>query len=77
MTIAAMKFEPQSVTVHLGEAVIWVNKDPFPHTVTAPGGFDSKEIAPNATWVYRAKKSGDYAYHCTLHPTMTGQLSVR
>jgi plastocyanin len=77
VTIEAMKFEPQSLTVHLGEQVVWVNKDPFPHTVSAPDSLESKEIAPGATWVYRARKMGDVKYHCTLHPTMTGELKIR
>lgn len=77
VTIEAMKFEPQSLTVHVGEQVSWVNKDPFPHTVNAPDSLDSKEIAPGAVWVYRARKAGDIKYHCTLHPTMTGELTIR
>lgn len=77
VTIEAMKFEPQNLTVHLGEQVTWVNKDPFPHTVSAPDSLESKEIAPGATWVYRATKTGDIKYHCTLHPTMTGELTIR
>lgn len=77
VTIEAMTYQPQSLTVHKGERVVWVNKDPFPHTVSAPNGLESKEIAPNGTWVYLARKAGDFNYHCTLHPTMTGQLTVR
>jgi plastocyanin len=77
VTIEAMKFEPQTLTVHLGEQVTWVNKDPFPHTVSAPDSVESKEIAPGATWVYRARQTGDIKYHCTLHPSMTGELKIR
>jgi plastocyanin len=46
--------------------------------VTAQGGaFDSHDIAPNASWSYRAVKSGEFAYTCRYHPTMTGQISVQ
>jgi len=34
-------------TVKQGETVTWINKDPFPHTATAPGVFDSRDIPPN------------------------------
>ena len=77
VVIEAMRFTPQTLTVHRGETVTWENRDPFPHTVTAPGSFDSKSIAPGASWTFTPKKSGDYAYQCSLHPTMKGQLSVQ
>jgi predicted outer membrane protein len=59
-----------------GDAVTWVNKDPYPHTVTAPGAFDSRDIAPNRGWTYTARKAGRYDYVCTLHPTMKATLIV-
>ena len=70
------RFFPFAVTIRSGESVTWVNKDPFPHTVTAAGKFDSKEIAANGKWTYRATKPGEYAYICTLHPNMKGTLKV-
>ena len=74
--IEGTKYEPETVTVKRGETVVWVNKDPFPHTVTAKGAFDSREIAAGKSWRWRARKSGDYAYTCTLHPNMNGTLKV-
>ena len=72
-----MKYEPETVTVKRGETVAWVNKDPFPHTVTAKGAFDSREIAAGKTWKFTPRKAGEYAYICTLHPTMKGTLIVQ
>ncbi|WP_432262734.1 plastocyanin/azurin family copper-binding protein [Cupriavidus sp. TMH.W2] len=70
-------FVPWTLAVRRGDVVVWVNKDPFPHTVTASGdGFDSKAIAPGKSWRYAARKTGVFPYTCTLHPTMTGTLSV-
>jgi plastocyanin len=58
-------------------SVTWVNKDPFPHTVTsAAGGFDSHEIAPGKSWKYTATKKGEFAYICIFHPTMKATLKV-
>ena len=59
-----------------GEAVTWVNKDPFPHTVTAAGRFDSQSIAAEGRWTYVARDPGEFAYLCTLHPNMKGVLKV-
>ncbi len=78
VTIEGVQFNPAKLTVHRGDTIVWTNKDLFPHTVTAQGGaFDSHDIAPNASWSYRAVKSGEFAYTCRYHPTMTGQISVQ
>jgi plastocyanin len=52
-----------------------VNRDPFPHTATS-AKFDSKDIAPGASWTFTAKAPGELPYVCTLHPTMKGTLRV-
>ena len=76
VVIEGTKYEPAMVTVKRGETVAWVNKDPFPHTVTAKGVFDSHDIAAGKSWKYTARKAGEYAYTCTLHPNMKGALRV-
>ena len=76
VVIEGVSYQPESLTVKRGETVVWVNKDPFPHTVTAQGAFDSGAIAANRSWRYTARKSGDYNYICTLHPNMKGTLRV-
>ena len=76
--IEGMKFVPDTLTVARGDTVIWVNKDFFPHTVTATGGrFDSHEIQTAKSWKYVPKKIGQFDYLCTLHPTMKGMLVVK
>jgi plastocyanin len=78
VTIEGVQFHPATLRVHRGDTIVWINKDLFPHTVTAAAkAFDSHDIAPNASWTYRAVKAGNYAYTCTYHPTMKGQLSVQ
>jgi plastocyanin len=75
--IQGVAFDPASLTVKRGERVKWINKDPFPHTVTASGEFDSHSITAGASWTYVAHKAGVYAYTCTLHPNMKGTLQVQ
>jgi plastocyanin len=78
VTIEGVQFNPQELTVHRGDRVVWVNKDLFPHTVTADTkAFDSHSIAANASWSYAASKPGDYSYSCTFHPTMKGKITVQ
>ena len=75
--IESMRFNPQTLTVQRGDRVTWINKDLFPHTVTAPGKFDSHPIAAGGSWTYVARKAGEYDYVCSLHVTMKGKIEVR
>ena len=77
VTIENMQFNPAQLTVHRGDRIVWVNKDLFPHTATADKVFDSGSIAADASWSYVANQSGEYAYHCTFHPTMKGRITVQ
>ncbi|WP_374729117.1 cupredoxin domain-containing protein [Caballeronia ptereochthonis] len=78
VVIEQMRFEPPALTVARGDRVVWINKDLFPHTATADAkAFDSRAIAPDASWSYVAREAGHYAYSCTLHPTMHAVLNVR
>jgi plastocyanin len=78
VTIENLQFNPQELTVHRGDRIVWVNKDLFPHSATAVDkAFDSDSIAANASWSYRAVKKGDFAYGCKFHPTMKAMLRVQ
>jgi plastocyanin len=70
-------YKPATIVVKKGDSVTWVNKEPFPHTATAAGKFDSKSIAANGKWTWRANAAGEYAYICTLHPNMKGVVKVQ
>ncbi len=75
--IRGVKFEPDTIEVNRGDTIVWVNQDPYPHTVTAPGVFDSHSIPAGGKWQYVARKAGDFSYVCTLHPNMKGMLGVK
>ena len=76
IVIEGTNYAPATLTVKRGDTLVWINKDPFPHTVTAKGVFDSHELAAGRSWKYTARKAGEFAYICTLHPTMAGTLKV-
>jgi plastocyanin len=77
VAIEAVQFAPDTLTVHRGDTVVWVSKDPFPHSVTSKDGrFDSHEIAAGKSWRYQPRKAGAFTYVCTLHPTMKAKLRV-
>jgi plastocyanin len=78
VVVEAVRFDPQVLTVNVGDTIVWINHDPFPHTVTAQGGqFDSHEIAAGHSWKFKATKAGVFPYICTLHPTMLATLRVQ
>jgi plastocyanin len=78
VVIEGMKFVPDTITVARGDTVVWINKDFFPHTVTATGGrFDSHEIEAAKSWKFVSQKDGKFGYLCTLHPAMKGMLVVK
>jgi plastocyanin len=76
IVIEGLQYVPETLNVKRGDIVVWVNKDPFPHTVTAAGAFDSKSIAAEKSWRFAASRAGTFAYICTLHSNMKGTLEV-
>ena len=78
ITISKFEYTPTPLTVHLGDTVVWLNKDLVPHTVTAPGGaFDSGTFGPGTSWKLVTNKTGTFHYSCTLHPNMKATLIVK
>jgi plastocyanin len=77
VTIEGTSFQPDRLTVAVGDTIVWINKDPFPHTATSTAGaFDSGTIPPEKSWTFKAPKTGQFSYICSLHPTMKAQLTV-
>jgi plastocyanin len=76
VTIEGMKFQPASVTVKRGDTVVWQNKDVVPHTATAAGNFDSKNLDGGQSWTWTAGAKGRYDYICNYHPGMRGTVVV-
>ena len=76
VVIQGLLYVPETLTVRPGDVVVWINKDPFPHTATAAGFFDSGSIAEGKSWRFTAKKRGSHPYLCTLHTTMKATLRI-
>jgi plastocyanin len=77
VTILNFAFGPQDVTVKPGTTVRWTNHDAEAHTVTSDtGAFGSSVLQPGAGYSFTFTKPGTYRYHCTIHPFMTGMVTV-
>jgi len=79
ISIRDFKFSPDTISVPSGARVGVTNSDSAPHSVTADDGksFDSGTIQSGASGSIQAPGPGSYAYHCTIHPFMTGTLVVK
>lgn len=70
-------YRPGNISVNMGTLVTWTNQDSVPHSVTAPGAFDSGMIAPNGgrfTWM--AAMQGTFAYFSITDQSMKGSITV-
>ena len=70
-------FSPANVSVsEPGTTVTWV-RGQRPHTVTSDDGqFDSGVLMPGDSYTVMFKGQGTITYHCAIHPSMTGSVSV-
>jgi plastocyanin len=70
-------FTPSSLTVRVGTRVTFTNRDGATHTVTADGGlFNSGNLASGQSFSFTFMGRGSFAYHCKIHPMMTGTITV-
>jgi plastocyanin len=75
--IEGFEFDVRS-PVEAGAEFTVVNGDSTEHTFTSDDGeWDSAEIAGDTeAQVIAPSEAGDYAFHCEIHPNMTGTLTV-
>ncbi len=60
-------YTPQELTVAIGDTVEWVVSSPEPHTITAPGDFDSGTLDLDGSFAVTFTEPGTYSYFCTIH----------
>ncbi len=78
VSISNFAFVPATITVKVGTRVTWTNRQAgLQHTVTADdGSFDSGYLSTGSSFSHVFTKAGTYAYHCAIHPFMTGTVIV-
>ena len=78
VTIDATEFKPATINARVGDTVLWINKDMFPHTATSQKGkFDSGALLTGKSWKFKLTNKGEFPYVCTFHPTMKGTIHVK
>lgn len=77
VSIRDFSFQPAQLSVEPGTTVTWTNEGNEPHTVTADNGlFDSRMLYPGDSYSVQFDGMGTLSYYCTLHPSMTGGITV-
>ena len=70
-------FLPQRITVKPGTTVTWTNEDDAPHTIASSAKlFKSKALDTGDKFSFTFTTPSTYAYFCSLHPQMTGTVTV-
>jgi plastocyanin len=69
-------FSPQNLTIPVGTTVRATNQDAAPHTWTARGTWDSGNLSTGQSYSYRFTVKGVFSYVCSIHPFMTGKVTV-
>lgn len=71
-------FQPARIVVAPGTTVVWTNGGQVIHTVTAEDrSFDSGAIESGERRAMLFSKPGTFPFHCTPHPFMRGEITVR
>jgi plastocyanin len=80
VTMRDIKFSPESVTVKVGSAVVWLNRDSVEHnvtTVSGPASVSSQNLSEGRSFQFKFTRPGLYRYLCTIHrEQMHGTIRV-
>ncbi|MEE9555045.1 MAG: IPTL-CTERM sorting domain-containing protein [candidate division Zixibacteria bacterium] len=79
ISIPGLSFSPADLTIAEGDIVTWTNDHTINHTSTSDDGgveWDSGVIPPGESFSYTFTSTGTYPYLCTIHPSMTGSITV-
>ena len=78
VTILDLVYEPAELDIPAGSTVTWVNEDVAAHDVASDdGSFASPTLQQGDTFSVTFDQPGSWSYTCTIHPEMTGVVSVR
>ncbi|MEI6478350.1 MAG: cupredoxin family copper-binding protein [bacterium] len=79
MDIKDLAFANPDVTIKVGDSVTWTNKDSMAHTVTSSDGgpLSSSNLSTGQAYSFTFNEKGTFKYHCAIHPSMTGTVTVK
>ncbi len=78
VTIVDFEFDPSELTVSSGDVIAVTNEGDNRHTFTSDdAGFDLElEAGDSGDATVATSEPGTYPFQCTIHPNMTGTITV-
>jgi plastocyanin len=78
-------FSPPALPVARGSTVTWINKDSVDHQIVSDASgsqaegaiFTSNPLPIGASYSFKFDIPGTYPYHCSIHPSMKGTITVQ
>jgi plastocyanin len=75
--IEGFAFSPEALEVQAGQEVTITNDDSTEHTFTLDdGSYDSGHLAAGSKATHTFDTAGSYSYHCEIHSSMKGTVTV-
>jgi plastocyanin len=73
-----IKFDPEDAAAKVGQQVCWINEDTIDHNAVdeETGKFKSELFGQGKTFTATIDEPGKIDYVCTIHPGMTGTLTI-
>lgn len=77
--ISNFAFAPSDLVVKVGDTVTWTNKDIVPHTITSDSGTElaSNSLGTGNSYSHTFNQAGTFSYHCSIHTSMKGKVTVQ
>ena len=69
-------FDPYTITVGVGDTIVWTNSDTVLHTVTEVGGEFDGWLLPGEEFAVTFDTPGTHIYGCMVHPWASGVVVV-
>jgi len=76
VSMADLAFVPADITVAVGGTVTFTNDDSVAHEV-AGDSWSSGSMAPGASYSQTFAAAGSFPIVCTIHPSMTANVTVK
>ena len=79
VSIANFAFSPKTITLNKGDTVTWINNDSAPHKAVGDtlNSLSSETMSKGQKYTFTFNDTGDFAYHCSIHPSMKGNIIVK
>jgi hypothetical protein len=69
-------FVPNPLQAAIGNTIVWMNSDLIKHVIVLDDGTPIGDLEPGQSSLPLALATPTMGYHCTLHPSMVGQVTT-